>query len=182
MDQQTDIVALVTRAQHGDRQAYSVLYEHFYPRVHTLARAYLRDTSAAQELAHDVLVQAFVKLQQLRYCAAFPGWLRQMTARMAMHRLSRGSRHAVVVTALRHEATTDSSPLERLLSDERLEQVRQSLQRLTPLDRDTLLAFYYHGQSLAMISQQAAAPLGTIKRRLHTARQRLRHELECTLG
>jgi RNA polymerase sigma-70 factor (ECF subfamily) len=81
--------------------------------------------------------------------------------------------------ALRHQATTDSSPLEQLLSHERLEQVRQSLQRLTPLDRDTLLAFYYHGQSLAAISQQAAAPLGTIKRRLHMARKRLRHELEC---
>jgi RNA polymerase sigma-70 factor (ECF subfamily) len=50
------------------------------------------------------------------------------------------------------------------------------------LDRDTLLAFYYHGQSLATISQQAAAPLGTIKRRLHMARQRLRHELEGALG
>jgi RNA polymerase sigma-70 factor, ECF subfamily len=182
MDQQTDIVALVTHAQHGDRQAYSALYEHFYPWVHTLARTYLRDTSAAQELAHDVLVQAFVKLQQLRYPVAFPGWLRQMTARMAMNRLSRGGRNTLVVTALRHEATTDSSPLERLLSDERLEQVRQSLERLAPLDRDTLLAFYYHGQSLATISQQAAAPLGTIKRRLHMARQRLRHELECALG
>ena len=169
MDQQTDIVALVTRTQHGDRQAYSALYEHFYPRVYTLARAYLHDTSAARELAHDVLVQAFVKLQQLRYPAAFPGWLRQMTARMAMNRLSRGGRAALVVTALRHEATTDSSPLEQLLSDERLAQVRQSLERLTPLDRDTLLAFYYHGQSLATISQQAAAPLGTIKRRLHMA-------------
>jgi RNA polymerase sigma-70 factor (ECF subfamily) len=105
-----------------------------------------------------------------------------MTARMAMNRISRGGRNALVATALRHEATTDSSPLEQLLSDERLEQVRQSLERLTPLDRDTLLAFYYHGQSLATISQQTAAPLGTIKRRLHMARKRLRHELECASG
>jgi RNA polymerase sigma-70 factor (ECF subfamily) len=179
MHQQIDIVALVTRAQHGDRQAYNALYEHFYPYVHTLARAHLHDTPTAQELAHDVLVQAFVKLQQLRYPAAFSGWVRQMTARMAITRMSRSSRHALVVTALRHEATTDSSPLEQLLSRERREQVRQSLERLTPLDRDTLLAFYYHGQSLATISQQAAAPLGTIKRRLHIARKRLRHELEC---
>jgi RNA polymerase sigma-70 factor, ECF subfamily len=182
MDQQTDIVALVTRAQHGDRQAYSKLYEHFYPRVHTLARAYLHDTLAAQELAHDVLVQAFVKLQQLRCPAAFPGWLRQMTVHMAINHVSRGGQDALVAAALRHEAMTDSSPLEQLLSDERLEQVRQSLERLTPLDRDTLLAFYYHGQSLAMISQQTDAPLGTIKRRLHMARKRLRRELEYALG
>jgi RNA polymerase sigma-70 factor (ECF subfamily) len=120
-----------------------------------------------------------VKLQQLRYPAAFPGWLRRMTVRMAMTRMARRGRHALAITALRHQATTDSSPLEQLLSHERFEQVQQSLERLTPLDRDTLLAFYYHGQSLAAISQQAAAPLGTIKRRLHMARKRLRHELEC---
>ena len=177
MNQQTDIVVLVTRAQHGDRQAYSELYEHFCPRVHALAHAYLHDTLAAQELAHDVLVQAFVKLQQLRCPAAFPVWLRQMTTRMAINYVSRRGREVLVVAALRHQAMTDSSPLEQLLSDERLERVRQSLERLTPLDRDTLLAFYYHGQSLATISQQAAAPLGTIKRRLHMARKRLRQEL-----
>jgi RNA polymerase sigma-70 factor (ECF subfamily) len=182
MNQRTDIVVLVTRAQHGDQQAYSALYEHFYPRVHTLTRAYLHDMSAARELAHDVLVQAFVKLQQLRCPAAFPGWLRQMTARMAINYVSRRGHEAPVVTALRQETITDSSPLEQLLSAERFERVRQSLERLTPLDRDTLLAFYYHGQSLATISQQAAAPLGTIKRRLHMARKRLRQELECASG
>jgi RNA polymerase sigma-70 factor (ECF subfamily) len=74
----------------------------------------------------------------------------------------------------------NASPIESLLSHERIEQVRQSLERLTPLDRDTLLAFYYHDQSLATISQQAAAPLGTVKRRLHMARKRLRQELEYT--
>jgi RNA polymerase sigma-70 factor (ECF subfamily) len=87
MYQQTDIAALVTQAQQGDQQAYNELYEHFSPRVHALARVYLRDTHAAQELAHDVLVQAFVKLQQLRCPAAFPGWLRQMTAHMAINHI-----------------------------------------------------------------------------------------------
>jgi RNA polymerase sigma factor (sigma-70 family) len=82
-----------------------------------------------------------------------------------------------------HDAVLDemtapsASPLEQLISHEQVAQVRQSLARLKPLDRDTLLAFYYDGQSLATISQQVAAPLGTIKRRLHVARQRLRQEL-----
>jgi DNA-directed RNA polymerase specialized sigma24 family protein len=57
MHQPLDIVALVTCAQHGDRQAYSELYEHFYTRVQALARVYLRDTSAAQELRISVLLK-----------------------------------------------------------------------------------------------------------------------------
>ena len=51
--------------------------------------------------------------------------------------------------------------------------------RLGKLDRNTLVAFYIHGQSLIEMSDEFAAPIGTIKRRLHVARKRLAKELEC---
>ena len=183
MCQQMDIVGLVTRAQGGDRQAYSALYEHFQPSVYAVALACLRDPHAAQELTHDVLTQAFEKLGQLREPAAFPGWLRQMTTRMAINRVSRGGQHVYATEAVLEELTAlSASPLEQLISREQITQVQQSLARLKPLDRDTLLAFYYEGQSLETISQQAEAPVGTIKRRLHVARQRLRQELTGVVG
>ena len=40
------------------------------------------------------------------------------------------------------------------------------------------MAFYVDGQSLIEMSDQFAAPVGTIKRRLHVARKRLAKELE----
>ena len=178
MRQQIDIVGLVTRAQGGDRQAYSELYKRFQPRVYAVALACLRDPQEAQELTHDVLVQAFEKLGQLRQPAAFPGWLRQMAVHMGINRVSRRGQSTYATAVVLDEMTAPSaSPLEQLMSREQVAQVRQSLARLKPLDRDTLLAFYYEGQSLETISQQAAAPVGTIKRRLHVARQRLRQEL-----
>ena len=51
------------------------------------------------------------------------------------------------------------------------------LSRLRDLDRRTLIAFYVEGQSLKQMSDEFASPIGTIKRRLHTARNRLREEL-----
>ncbi|MFO0910601.1 MAG: sigma-70 family RNA polymerase sigma factor [Isosphaeraceae bacterium] len=42
------------------------------------------------------------------------------------------------------------------------------------LDRETLVAFYIHGQSLIEMADQLDVPLGTVKRRLHTARKRLK--------
>ena len=47
------------------------------------------------------------------------------------------------------------------------------------MDRETLVAFYFRGQSRDQISRAVDAPIGTIKRRLHVARNRLRRELEC---
>jgi RNA polymerase sigma-70 factor (ECF subfamily) len=46
------------------------------------------------------------------------------------------------------------------------------------LDRSTLVAFYVDGRSLNEMSDDFAAPIGTIKRRLHVARKRLAKEVE----
>ena len=72
----------------------------------------------------------------------------------------------------------DASPLEDVLAGERKEQVRAGLARLRDMDRDTLVAFYVDGHSLAEMSRHFASPVGTIKRRLHVARKRLAKELE----
>jgi RNA polymerase sigma-70 factor (ECF subfamily) len=48
------------------------------------------------------------------------------------------------------------------------------LNRLGDIDRQTLWAFYFEGSSLKEMSDRFESPIGTIKRRLHTARGRLR--------
>jgi len=65
-----------------------------------------------------------------------------------------------------------------VLANERATQVRGGLARLGELDRHTLEAFYVRGQSLSEMSESFAAPIGTIKRRLHVARKRLARQLE----
>ena len=180
----TDIADLVARAQRGDREAYGELSEQFRPTVYAMALARLRDPNEAQELTQDVLVHAFVKLGQLRHPAAFAGWLRQITARMAVNRLLRrgtlGVGGDLGTPGLDAAPARTASPVESLISREEAEHVRRGLNRLNPMDRETLVAFYFRGQSLDQMSREHEAPVGTIKRRLHVARNRLRHELEFT--
>ena len=52
------------------------------------------------------------------------------------------------------------------------------LRKLKPLDRETLEAFYLRGRSLKQMSLEFDVPTGTIKRRLHVARQRLKDVLD----
>ena len=182
MSKWTDIEAIVSRAQRGDQQAYGELFEVFWPSIYALALARLRDVDEAQDLAQDVWLHAYTKLGQLRQPAAFAGWLRQITARMVINRVSRRHPADLADDALIDEtAASCVAPLDQLIQREELNGLRRGLDRLKPLDRDTLLAFYYHDQSLETISREASAPVGTIKRRLHVARKRLRQEVECAL-
>jgi RNA polymerase sigma-70 factor (ECF subfamily) len=176
MSQTLNIVSLVTRAQNGDRHAYGTLYEHFQPSIYAMALSRLRNADEARELAQEVLVQGMVKISQLHKPAAFPAWLRQIAVRMVVNRVSRANIGITVGDDVLHEqVAATASPPEALMSREQSAVLRKGLACLKSLDRDTLMAFYFNGQSLETMSRKAKAPIGTIKRRLHVARKRLRY-------
>ena len=177
----TEIIHLVERAQVGDREAYGELVIRFQGSVYAMALARVRDPLEAQELAQDVFVHAMRKLPQLRDPRCFAGWLRRITARMAINRLTRrGPVHGAAPELLESvEAVTDE-PLDTLVRAEQRAELLAGLRRLKPLDRAALEAFYLRGESLKQMSRAFDAPVGTIKRRLHVARARLKAVLEGT--
>src|SRR5712664_2514649 len=84
-----EITEVVERARNGDRSAYGELVERFQTTVYALALARLRNPNEAQELVQEVFIHAMTKLTQLRDARCFAGWLRQITERMAINRLTR---------------------------------------------------------------------------------------------
>ena len=77
---------LVELAQAGDRDAFGELATRFEGMVYAIALRRLGNHSEAQELCQEVLVKAMQKIEQLEVPAAFGGWLRSITVRMAINR------------------------------------------------------------------------------------------------
>jgi len=174
-----ETIDLVERARAGDRSAYGELVKRFEPTIYALALIRLRNPSEAQELTQEVFVHAMLKLDQLRDAACFAGWLRQITVRMALNRLTRrGPITRAEEGVLENARAKSRTPLDALLLDEERGEVWGGLDRLKEMDRATLVAFYIRGRSLKQMSREFETPVGTIKRRLHVARERLRRELE----
>jgi RNA polymerase sigma-70 factor (ECF subfamily) len=118
------------------------------------------------------------KIGQLRDPICFGGWLRSIANRMAINRAVR-TRRTVTLESSQVEPSYagQETPLDEVLAREQRDQVRVGLNRLSAIDRDTLVAFYFRGQSLVQMSDAFDSPVGTIKRRLHVARKRLAKEL-----
>jgi RNA polymerase sigma-70 factor (ECF subfamily) len=151
--------------------------------VYAVALARLRNPTEAQELAQEVFLHGMKKLAQLRDAACFAGWLRQITVRMAINRLTRrGPLHRVDAEALDGAEAARADPLDQLVKAEQAAELYKGLERLKPLDRATLMAFYLRGRSLKQMSREFETPIGTIKRRLHVARNRLKKQLERAAG
>jgi RNA polymerase sigma-70 factor, ECF subfamily len=172
---------LVAAAQQGDREAFGQLCEQFQPAVYAIAIRRLGDHAEAQEVCQEVFIQAMRKIGQLRDPRCFAGWLRSMAARMSLNRAVRGSRMPVVPDSFEVACPGQQTPLAEILDEESRAQVHSGLDRLSTLDRETLVAFYFDGRSLIEMSDQFHTPVGTIKRRLHVARKRLARELATTM-
>ena len=111
----TEILNLVEKARAGDRAAYGELVKRFEPAVYAVALARLRNPTEAQELTQEVFIHGMEKLEQLRDAHCFAGWLRQITVRMAINRLTRsGVAHGTEPELLETVAGRESGPLEEI--------------------------------------------------------------------
>lgn len=174
----TRMVQLVRLAQQGDRDAFGELVTAFEPTVYSFVMRRLRDASDARELTQEIFIRAMRKLDQLREPERFPGWIRQIAVRMSINRIVRRPKESAVEAQTFDAVQSDTtSPLDGVLKTEQAEQVWDGLKTLKELDRDTLIAFYIEGQSLAQMADSFRSPIGTIKRRLHTARHRLKEAM-----
>jgi RNA polymerase sigma-70 factor, ECF subfamily len=174
----TEVAERVLRAQDGDRGAFGELVEQFQSTVYAIVLRRLGNTSEAAELTQEVFLHVLRRIHQLREPERFAGWLRQVAVRMAINRATRRVAPATVETGvLEGVFEAGDQPVDELITRERAQRLWAAMGRLKALDRESLIAFYIRGLSLVEIADELSVPLGTIKRRLHTARNRLRTEL-----
>jgi RNA polymerase sigma-70 factor, ECF subfamily len=175
---ETELIELVCLARAGNREAFGQLVQRTESMVFAVVLRRLRNRSEALEVTQDVFIQVLRKLGQLREPERFGGWLRRIAVRLAINRAVRRPREVLgdnaVLGGMRAETV---NPFERVIASENAACVRECMNDLRDLDRRTLLAFYFEGRSLQEMSDEFDSPVGTIKRRLHTARNRLRDKL-----
>lgn len=174
-----ELIGLVRAAQGGDRRAFGQLFRRYQRAVYATVLRRLANHAEAQEVVQDVFIQALRKIDQLQNPVCFGGWLRSIANRMAINRSVRGGHRVAANDAcLEARFVERKTPLGEVLDREQIDQLHVGLKRLTAMDRDTLVAFYFRGRSLIQMSTEFRSPVGTIKRRLHVARKRLAKHLE----
>ena len=166
---------LLARCQRGDEDAVETLVSRFRNYAYDLAKAILEDGHLAEDAVQEAFLAAVSRLQDLRDLDAFPGWFRQVVRTQA-NRIARRRREST-------GAETPDRPSEELSPESCLEQrelrqlVRQALAALPETSRETASLFYLEERHHLEVAELLQVPPGTIKRRLHDARQRLRNIL-----
>src|SRR5204863_477567 len=70
---------LIARAKAGDRSACETIVDQFAPMVFRLISRFFRTREDVEDLAQDVFLKLFARIDQVRPDENFPGWLARVT-------------------------------------------------------------------------------------------------------
>ena len=160
----------------GGPEAFSPIVERYRDAVFGIALARLRDFHDAEDMAQHVFVEAFERLGGLRDPARLGPWLRSVAIHRCIDRLRR-RREKVGVEPCQVPSDARAEPPAELERRELREQVLAAIGRLGKAQRETTTLFYINGYSVAEVAGLQEVPAGTVKRRLHDAREKLKEQL-----
>jgi RNA polymerase sigma-70 factor (ECF subfamily) len=171
---------LLELAERGDEAAFLQLYERHRDAMFRFAYRLL----GSVELAEDVTQDCFLSLikrprsfDPLR--AGLRTYLFAAVRNLSLKHFRRSGQEVTVEDlTLEPRVPESEEPLGKLLDQEMSAAVARAIAALVPLQREALILFEYEGLTLAEIASVVGADTGTVKARLHRARQALRRSLE----
>ena len=159
----------------GDVERFEGIVRRWQRPLAKLAFRYIHDEARAEEFAQEAFIKCFRSLKQWRREAQFSTWLFSVAISVYRSKLRRFEpvREAV------DETMRDPAPPadHRLAEAGQAESVRRAVHTLPLLYREPLLLFYFQEQNLAETARLLGLPEGTVKARLHRARETLRNVL-----
>lgn len=162
---------LVLKAQSGDRAAFEALYRQWNPIVLAHCLRHLRQSADAQDASQKAWLKAMNSLGHLKDPACFPAWLLRIGHLSCIDVIRRQSRRSNLQNQLEQNQTASFDDPEKTLD------LRAAIGNLPQGQQEILGLHYSAGFSTAEIGHILGLAAGTVKSRLHTARQKLKTHL-----
>lgn len=155
----------LARCRAGDESALAVVISRHRSRLIRTSKNILRDAHEAEDVAQEAFLKVFRELGRLRDDRAFASYLYRICVRLCMDRLR--AKRAEPAEFDRIEES-QGRHIENRLAVERI------LEELTPDLRTTLVLREIEQLSYEEVADVMHVPVGTVRSRLHTARERFR--------
>lgn len=173
----TTVESLVQRARDGDVDAFEILVHRFQDMAVGYGYSILRNFQSAEDAAQEAFFEAYRNLDQLREPGAFPGWFRRIVFKQCDRQIRRADFVAVPIDSTENFAWTNPTQDDAMEQREMQDQIMAAVDSLPDHERAATMLYYISGYSQNEVAEFLDVPVSTVKKRLHTARKRLREML-----
>ena len=165
---------LITRCQLRDREALAELIERYERPIRYFIRRLVNDADLADELFQDTWLTVIRKIDTLANPEKFAMWLYQIARNRVYEQFRRKKR----VVELNELLEAPDNPEDEILSFEDAARLHQCLGQLKPWQKEVLMLRFIESMSYDQIAEVLDCNVGTVRSRIHHAKQALRKRLE----
>lgn len=175
MSRDTDQI-LVERILAGDRRAFGELVDRFEKPLFNVALRMLGSREDAEDVLQSVFLKVYKRLGTYDPRFKFFSWIYRMTVNESINALKQRRRYEPIESPIVvHPVGGD--PEEELGRVETTDRIGNAILQLSPEDRAIVSLRHFQDLSYDEIAYILDIPSKTVKSRLFTARQRLKHIL-----
>ena len=167
----------VQRAAQGEPAAIAELFRLYWRAARAAAFGVTGDFALAEDAASEAFYAAIESLPDLRDAQRFGPWLRTIVVRTARRLKAKTSKQNGAELKTLPDAEVPP-PGDRLERQERVALIHEAVRHLSENLREAVVLFYFEGYSLREAASFLDILEGTLKRRLHDGRKRLRDATE----
>lgn len=161
----------------SDRVDFERLMRESYRLVYQIAYSVLGNTADAEEVTQDTFLAAYEKISALRDAEKFRPWVARTGWRLALNR-RRGAMRAMGRDRAWVADRPDSEDPEKQAAEREFEtRLRQQVESLPEKLRAVVLLIGVEEMDVRTVAGILEIPEGTVRSRLHMARQRLLREV-----
>ena len=179
-----NMTLLVTEAKKGSQAAYEALYQKTKQMVYFTCFGLLKSEADAADQMQEAYATAFQKLDMLDDPEKFPGWINRIAINKCKDFLIQQKQWIPLseekdISVKSLETEENFLPEAYIMKESMREIVQQILKKeLSDVQYRTILLYYYDGLSLSEIAEWMECSEGTVKSRLHNAKELIREGVQ----
>jgi len=167
---------LVMQCQDGDGESLIALVNRWQPRLLCHAMRLTREHEAAMDVVQDAWVAIVRGIRRLDDPACFAPWAYRIASNKCADWTRQRQRQRANFASLDVEPAAKEVPPEDAQDEVAI--IREAIERL-PHEQQAILSFFYVEElSIRDIAEALSLPVGTVKSRLHYARNNLKEVIE----
>lgn len=173
---------LIARAQRGEEEAFSALFEAHKRRVYSLCLRMTGNIAEAEDLTQEAFLQLFRKISTFRGESAFSTWLHRLSVNVVLMHLRKKGLQQI---SLDEPDTSQDEPVKRDYGRDDLRLtgsvdrigLQKAIADLPPGYRTVFVLHDVEGYEHNEIADIMSCSVGNSKSQLHKARMKLRERL-----
>ena len=167
---------LVLRCQQGDSEAFADLVQSWQVRLWRHAHRLTGDQDAAADVVQEAWMAVMKGLPRLEDADAFPKWVFQIVTHKCRDWIRKQQRRRAMTKRMEEGAERRPDPAHS--PGRRSDALLIALEALTLEQRALITLYYQEGFTTGELADILGIPQGTVKSRLHHARNKIRSHME----